>query len=97
MGTTLATKQDLQRLASKQDVLLLRQEMVLLRQELLGNRAQFRRQSENGHAQLLGSIDTFYGDITRKLAEFERKLTMRFGVMFFSGCGLTIAAIRGWI
>ena len=96
MGTTLATKQDLLRLASKEDLLLLRQEVALLRQEMLGIRAQRKLEPESGSTKLLRSLDEFYNDFTRKMAEVERKLTIRFGVMFFSGCALTVAAARFW-
>jgi len=81
MGTTLATKQ----------------EVTLLRQEMLGIRARCKLEPGSGSTQLLGSLDKFYYDFTRKLAEFERKLTIRFGVMFFSGCALTVAAARLWV
>ena len=44
MGTTLATKQDLLLLASKEDLLLLRQDVALLRQEMTGIRTEVRQE-----------------------------------------------------
>ena len=96
MGTTLATKQDLLQLASKKDLMLVKQEVALLRHEVLGIRAQCKLEPESGFTRLLGSLDRFYDDFTRKLDEFERKLTIRFGVMFYSGCILLIVVKRYW-
>lgn len=96
MGTTLATKQDLLQLASKEDLLLVKQDVALLRQEVLGIRAQCKLEPESGSTQLLGSLDRFYYDFSRKLDEFERKITIRFGAMFFSGCVLLVLVKRYW-
>lgn len=74
----------------------LRQEIALFRQELLGMRWQFRQESEIGYTHLGGSLDTFHDHFTRRFAEVERKLVFRFGVMFFSGCALTVALMLSW-
>jgi hypothetical protein len=96
MNNMLATKLDLQRVASQQDVVLLRQEIALLRQELLDMRAQLRRQSENGSNQVVRSRDISFDNLMRKIDQVERKLVFRFGVMFFSGCGLTVLFAWYW-
>jgi hypothetical protein len=96
VGTTLATKHDLLQLASKKDLLLVKQEVALLRHEVLGIRAQCKLEPESGFTRLEGSLDRFYYDFKRKLDEFERKLTIRFGVMFYSGCILLVVVKRYW-
>jgi hypothetical protein len=75
MGTTLATKQDLLLLASKEDLLLLKQDVALLRQEVTGARAENRQEMaglrtelkqeiESRHTLLDQKIDTLRGDMT---------------------------------
>jgi hypothetical protein len=94
MDTTLATKQDLLRLASKEDVQLLRQNVALLSQEVLGIRELLNRQTDSGFSRLDRSIDAFRDDMKRNFAAFERGVTIKFGSMFYGGCGLMIAAMR---
>lgn len=96
MNNMLATKLDLQRVASQQDVVLLRQEIALLRQELLDMRAQLRRLSESGNNQDVRSRDTSFDNLMGKIDEVGRKLVFRFGVMFFSGCALTVFLAWYW-
>ena len=92
MGTTLATKQDLDglKLASRQDLLLLKQEVVGIRTEL-------RQEIESRYTLLDQKIDTLRGDMTRDLAALDLRLTVKLGSMLFVGFGLTIAAMRLWI
>lgn len=87
MGTTLATKQDLESMtiATKQDLDLLRtatkQDLALLRQEL-----QLLRQEFESRFTLLD----------QKFDTLELKMTVKLGSMLFIGFGLTIAALRLW-
>jgi len=97
MDTTLATKQDLLRLASKEDVHRLRQDVTLLGQEVLGIRGLLNRETDSGFSRLNRSIDAFRDDMRRNFTAFERGLTIKFGLMFYAGCGLTIAAMRIWV
>lgn len=81
MGTTLATKQDLLQLATREDLLGTKQDVVLLRQEI-----QFlKRDMENRFAFQDQKIDTL-----------ELRLTVKLGSMMVVGFGLTIAALRLW-
>jgi len=81
MGTTLATKQDLLPLATREDLLGTKQDVVLLRQEI-----QFlKRDMENRFAFQDQKIDTL-----------ELRLTVKLGSMMVVGFGLTIAALRLW-
>lgn len=80
MGTTLATKQDLEilRSATKQDLELLRRD--------IGNRfALLEQQFKTDFVRLDQKVDTL-----------ELKLTVKVGSMLFVGFGLTIAAMRLW-
>ena len=97
MDTTLATKQDLLRLASKEDVQLLRQDVALLSQEVLGIRGLLNQETDSGFFRLNRSIDAFRDDMKRNIAAFERGLTIKFGLMFYAGCGLLIAVMRHWV
>ena len=80
MGTTLATKQDLEHhaLATKQD-------LVLLRQEISGLRTELRQEMENRFALQGQRIDTL-----------ELRLTVKLGSIMAAGIALTIAAMRLW-
>ena len=82
MGTTLATKQDLLLLATKEDLLGTKQVIVLLRQEI-----QFlKRDMENRFALQDQKFDTL-----------ELRLIVKLGSKMVVGFGLTIAALRLWV
>ena len=91
MGTTLATKQDVEglKLATKQDLAMLRQEvrqdLQLLKQEIESRFALFDQK-----------IDTLRSDVARDMASLDLKMTVKLGSMLFVGFGLTIAAMRLW-
>ncbi|MBX3702349.1 MAG: hypothetical protein KF822_01075 [Steroidobacteraceae bacterium] len=80
MGTTLATKQDLEalRLATKQDLEALR---LATKQDL-----QLLKQAMDGGFAL----------VDQKFETLELKLTVKLGSMMVVGFGLTIAALRLW-
>jgi hypothetical protein len=86
MGTTLATKQDLLLLATREDLLSTKQDLQLLKQEV-----------DSRYTLLDQKIDTLRGDITRDLAALDLRLTVKLGSMLFVGFGLTIAAMRLWV
>lgn len=86
MGTTLATKQDLLLLASKEDHLLLKQDVALLRQEMVGLHAGLRQEIEGRYTLLDQKLDTV-----------QLRITVRLGSMLIVGFGLAIAAIRLWV
>ena len=81
MGTTLATKQDLE---------FLRRDMenryTLLDQKIEGLRAHLEQK-----------IDTLRSDMSRDLASLDLKITVKLGSMLFVGFGLTIAVLRLWL
>jgi hypothetical protein len=81
MGTTLATKQDLQ----------------LLKQEMMSIRTELKQAIEGRYTLLDQKIDTLRGDMTRNLAALDLRLTVKLGSMLFVGFGLTIAAMRLWV
>ena len=85
MGTTLATKQDLLPLATREDLLATKQDLQFLRQEM-----------ENRFTLMDQKIDTLRGDLTRDLAALDMKMTVKLGSMLFVGFGLMIAALRIW-
>ncbi len=91
MGTTLATKQDLDllRLATKQDIESLRQGMKQdiesLRQETRQECARVRQELAGVESKLTHAIDTQ-----------SLRMTIRLGSMLFLGLGLTIAVLRLW-
>jgi hypothetical protein len=85
MGTTLATKQDLLLLATRQDLLLTQQDVALLRQEMRQEFQLVRQEIGNRYVLLDQKIDTM-----------QLRLTVKLGSMLIVGFGLTIAAFRLW-
>jgi hypothetical protein len=85
MGTTLATKQDLLLLATREDLLATKQYLASLRQELSGVQRELKQEIENRFALL-----------THEIGTQTLKMTVRLGSMLFLGLGLTIAALRLW-
>ncbi len=88
MGTTLATKQDLEilRLATKQDLQVLKLDFDVLRKDVDNRIGLLEQQVKAGFARLDQKIDTL-----------DLKLTVKLGSMLFVGFGLTIAAMRLWV
>ena len=82
MGTTLATKQDLLLLATREDLLATKQDLGSLRQDL----GMLRRDMENRFALQDQKFDTL-----------ELRMTVKLGSMMVVGFGLTIAAMRLWV
>jgi hypothetical protein len=91
MGTTLATKQDLevQRLATKQDLeaqsYATKKDLEIHRLATKQDLEILRRDMENRFALTDQKIDTL-----------ELRLTIKLGSMMVVGFGLTIAALRLW-
>ena len=85
MGTTLATKQDLEilRLATKQDLLLLATKEDL---QSLGQDVQLLKNDMEGRFALVG----------QRFDTMELRLTLILGSILAVGLGLTIAALRLW-
>ena len=91
MGTSLATKQDLEslRLATKQDIESLK---VATKQEF----ELLKRDMENRFALVEQNIGALRNDLSRDIAALDLKMTVKFGSMLFVGFGLAIAALRFW-
>ena len=85
MGTTLATKQDLLSLATREDLLATKQDLQILTKDVNNRIALLEQQFKADFVRLDQKIDTL-----------DLKLTVKFGSMLFVGFGLTIAAIRLW-
>ena len=96
MGTTLATKQDLSLLATREDLLATKQDLAIVRQGLRQDIQLLRQEVESRYSLLDQKIDTLRGDMTRDLAALDLRLTIKLGSMIFVGFGLTIAAMRLW-
>ena len=90
MGTTLATKPDLEnlRLATKQD-------LELLRRDMENGFAVLRRDMENGFALLDQRIDSVKSQLELKIDAQEFRMTVKLGSMMVVGFGL-LAALRAW-
>ena len=91
MGTTLATKQDMEmlKLATKQDLEALKvatkQDLALLKQAMDGRFALVDQRFES-----------LRSDISRDLAALDLRMTIKLGSMFVAGIGLVLAALRFW-
>ena len=86
MGSTLATKQDVSLLATREDLLATKQDLVILRRDMEGRFSIVEQK-----------IDTLRNDVSRDMAALELRMTVKLGSMFIVGFGLTIAAIRLWL
>lgn len=90
MGTTLATKQDILLLATREDLLATKQDVRLLATKeellLLKQDVAVLRQEMESRFSLLG----------HEIATQGLRTTVRLGSMLFVGFGLTIAAMRLW-
>ena len=102
MGTTLATKQDLEmlKLATRQDLekvsLATKQDLVLLRQELRQDIQLLRQEMENRFALVDQRFDALRSDMVRDLAAQRQSIIIQLGSMMVVGFGLTITALRLW-
>ncbi len=47
-------------------------------------------------ARLELELESFRSELKRNLDLFERRLTFKFGLMFFTGVGITIVLIWHW-
>jgi len=94
MGTTLATKQDLQPLASREDMLLFRQELQQLRHEMKGMATRDEVQQLRQQVELQGQrLDGLRVELRKDMEALQLKLTVRLGGMIVAGFGLMIAAM----
>jgi hypothetical protein len=94
MGTTIATKADLQLLrqemATKVDLAGLRQEFALLRKDFEVLSAGFRKDLDGFHRELDSQSTSFHKD----LELLASTLTIRLGSMLMLGLGLLFAALK---
>ena len=86
MGTTLATKQDLTLLATREDLLATKQDLGILKRDIENRIALLEQQFRTDFIRLDQRIDTL-----------GLKLTVKLGSMLILGFGLTLAAIRIWV
>ena len=94
MGTTLATKHDLQPLASREDMLLFRQELQQLRHEMKGMATRDEVQQLRQQVELQGQrLDGLRVELRKDMEALQLKLTVRLGGMIVAGFGLMIAAM----
>ena len=102
MGTTLATKQDLevQRLATKQDLeaqsYATKKDLEIHRLATKQDLEILRRDMENRFAVVEQKIDQLRSDLSRDLSAQGMEMTIKLGSMLFVGFGLMIAALRLW-
>ncbi len=80
MGTSLATKQDLE----------------ILRRDVENRFALVDEKFAGLGARMDQKIDTLRSDLARDLASLELKMTVKLGSLIAAGVGLTIAALRVW-
>jgi hypothetical protein len=86
MGTTLATKQDLLPLATREDLLATKQDLMLLKHEMTGAITELRQEMESRFTLQ-----------AHEIATQGLRTTVRLGSMLIVGFGLTIAAMRLWV
>jgi hypothetical protein len=106
MGTTLATKKDLevQGLATRQDLEILRREIesrfVALNQDMLSRFAALTQDMESRFVASKQDMDSRFALLDQKidsgLDRVELRMTVKLGSMMMLGFGLVIAALRIW-
>ena len=91
MGTTLATKQDILPLATREDLLATKQDVRLLatKEEL-----QLLKQDV---AVLRQEMESRFNLLAHEIATQGLRTTVWLGSMLFVGFGLTIAAMQLWV
>ena len=106
MATALATRQDLQLLASREDLLLVRQDLQQVRQEQKAFATKEDLQSvkqdllwlrqvvENRYVLLARELESLRSDAARDLEALRLSMTIRLGSMLFLGLGLLFAALK---
>lgn len=102
MGTTLATKQDLEvmKLATRQDLekvsLATKQDLVLLRQELKQDLELLRQELRQDIQLLRQEMDSRFALVDQKFDSLELRLVVKLGSLMAVGIGLTIAVLQLW-
>jgi uncharacterized membrane protein YqiK len=100
MGTTLATKQDLefQTLAIRKDLEIVR---LAMKQDLETLKAETKQGFDSLRAETKQSIDGLRADtqqavelLKRDITALDYKLTIKVGMMLFLGLGLVVAVLR---
>jgi hypothetical protein len=101
MGTTLATKPDLEnlRLATRQDLELLRRDMengfAVLRREMENRFALVDQRVDGVVTQLNQKLESVKTQLELKIDAQEFRMTVKLGSMMVVGFGL-LAALRAW-
>ena len=101
MATTLATKQDLQPFATREDIRLVREDLLLVKQDL----KLVRQEVENRYVLLARELESLRTDLTRDIEALRTStskdmealrlsMTVRLGGMLFVSMGLLFAALK---
>ena len=106
MGTTLATKQDLQPLASREDMLLVkhdlkdlasREAVMQVKQEIKGLANREELQQVTHQLGVLGErLEGVRAGLSKDIEAMQLRLMIRLGTMIAAGFGLVIAALSAW-
>jgi hypothetical protein len=98
MGTTIATKTDLQLLrqemATKADLAGIRQEQALLRNDLEAQSAGFGKDIDAMSASFRKDLETLTSSVHKDLQLLSTTMTVRLGSMLVAGFGATIAVLK---
>jgi len=81
MGTKLATKQDL----------------LLIRQEIENRYTLLWREIDSLRGEVGKDLQSLRSDVSKDLEALRLSMTLRLGSMLFIGFGLTLAALRLWL
>jgi hypothetical protein len=106
MGTTLATKQDMSQLATREDLLATKQDLRLLatKEELLAVKQEIKLLASKEEllavkqdlGMLKRDMENRFALVEQKIDTLQLRMTVRLGSMLVVCCGLTIAAVRLW-
>lgn len=91
MGTTLATKQDLEVLRRDTE-----NRFALVEQKIDGIESRLEQRIEDVEKSLKQTIDSLESKLGLKIDALELRMTVKLGSLLMLGFGLAIAALRLW-
>ena len=94
MATTLATKQDLQPLATREAVLLVKQDVQALEQRMESRFSLMAQQIVTLRNGMARDLEVLRNDMARDLEALRLSLVVRLGAMMFVAMGLLFTALK---
>ena len=98
LGEILVTKQDLNELATKDDLhrleLATKEEFASVRQEMSSEFASVRQEMSGGFAAVRQEMSSEFSAVRQEMRALELRMTLRVGALFSIGIGALAALIK---